>query len=150
MHHMSHPPRAFPILVAAALNVASGTQETAAQDRRDNIYRYVLDIDVPESPGLVALDLLSTKVLRGSSPKPSTATIIYRAGDSSRAVTGVSLDLVPYYLLGGGRRRLGPATRPCPTLGVGVIDASQGDAHGSYRSNGILTLVPFVGSSALE
>jgi hypothetical protein len=78
----------------------------AAQERPDNIYRYVLDIDIPESPGLVALDLLSTKVLRGSAPKPFTANVIHRSADSSRSTTGAALDFVPYHLLGGGMRRL--------------------------------------------
>jgi hypothetical protein len=137
MRHMSQFTRGCAIGAAAALGGAIGLRDAAAQDRRDNIYRYVLDIDVPESPGLVALDLLSTKVLRGSSPKPFTANVVYNAGDSSGAVTGVSLDLVPYYLLGGGRRRLGPAKKPCPTLGGGVIESSQEDTHNSYRSDGI-------------
>jgi hypothetical protein len=77
-----------------------------AQGPRDNIYRYILDIDIPESPGLVALDLLATKVLRGSAPKPFAANIVHRSADSSGTVTGVALDLVPYHLLGGGIRPL--------------------------------------------
>jgi hypothetical protein len=90
----------------AALAAALLPQSSAAQVRRDNIYRYVLDIDIPESPGFVALDLLSTKVVRGSAPKPFVANVIYRSADSSGAVTGAAIDLVPYHLLGGGMRTL--------------------------------------------
>jgi len=137
MRRMSRCPRAFAISVAAALVAVIGRKDAAAQDRRDNIYRYVLDIDIPESPGLVALDLLSTKVLRGSAPKPFAGNIVHRVGDSSGAVTGAALDLVPYYLLGGGMRRLGAAKISCPSTGVGNADSARKDTRGSYRSDRI-------------
>ena len=78
-------------LVTAAM-AALVCRPAQAQGPRDNIYRYILDIDIPESAGLVALDLLATKVLRGSAPKPFTANIVHRSADSSGTVTGVALD----------------------------------------------------------
>jgi hypothetical protein len=88
---------------AAALATATAT----AQSReRINIYRYVLDVDVPESPGLVALDATPAHVLRGSAPKPIMASVLYTSNDPSGATTGGAVDVVPYFLLGGGIRYL--------------------------------------------
>jgi hypothetical protein len=95
--------------LAGALLAASAITPggVAAQNRgKINIYRFVLDVDVPESAGLVALDATTSHVLRGSSPKPIAASVIHRwAGTASRS-TGVALDIVPYFLVGGGERRL--------------------------------------------
>lgn len=55
------------VLFAPALASAQDTSGV-------NIYRFVLGVDVPESPALVALDRTPTRVLRGSAPKPIAAT----------------------------------------------------------------------------
>jgi hypothetical protein len=78
----------------------------SAQDAsRVNVYRFVLGADVPESPALVALDRTPTRVLRGSAPKPiaATATRIFSSG---AGLTAIAVDVVPYYLAGGGARTL--------------------------------------------
>ena len=78
----------------------------SAQDAsRVNIYRFVLGVDVPESPALIALDRTPTRVLRGSAPKPiaATATRIFSSG---AGLTAIAVDVVPYYLAGGGARTL--------------------------------------------
>jgi hypothetical protein len=72
--------------------------------QRFNIYRYVLDVDVPESAGFVALRAAPTTVLRGSAPKPFVATVMHRVGADQDRVTGAAIDFVPYYVLGGGIR----------------------------------------------
>ncbi len=69
---------AHAVSLAAALAGATLPRDTAAQERRANIYRYVLDMDIPESPGLVALDLLSTKVLRGLGWRRLACTVVFR------------------------------------------------------------------------
>jgi hypothetical protein len=91
--------------LAGALLLA--TQPAAAQESRTNIYRYVLDVDLPESPGFVALDLLPMKVLRGSAPRPFMLSAMHRlsSGEGS-AISGMAMDVVPYFLVGGGARTL--------------------------------------------
>jgi len=91
------------LLLASTVVPSSGSAQSGG---KINIYRFVLDVDVPESPGLVALDVATSHVLRGSAPKPIAASLIHRwAGTGSRS-TGLALDIVPYFLVGGGERRL--------------------------------------------
>jgi hypothetical protein len=78
----------------------------AQQNQKVNIYRFVLDADVPESPALVALDVAPTQVLRGSAPKPVAASVLARLGSRDDATSGVALDIAPYFLAGGGIRSL--------------------------------------------
>jgi hypothetical protein len=86
--------------------ICLGTASASAQSpARINLYRYILDVDVPESAGLIALDATSAHVLRGSAPKPIMATAIHTANGSAGA-TGGAVDIVPYFLLGGGIRKL--------------------------------------------
>jgi len=92
------------ILLAASLVVPS--QGSAQSGARVNIYRFVLDVDVPESAGLVALDAATSHVLRGSAPKPIAASVIHRWTGTANRSTGIALDIVPYFLVGGGERRL--------------------------------------------
>ncbi|MFN0181166.1 MAG: hypothetical protein ACKVZ0_20360 [Gemmatimonadales bacterium] len=92
-------------LALPALLVSSAVQPIAAQPAADriNIYRYILDVDPPESPGLVALDATPAHVLRGAAPKPIAAALVHRFTRTGWA-TGGAVDIVPYYLLGGGIR----------------------------------------------
>jgi len=78
---------------------------SAQGDVNVNIYRYVLDVDVPEAPALVALEETPTRVLLGAAPKPVMATLL--ASMTPGALSpGISLDVAPYFLLGGGIRSL--------------------------------------------
>ncbi|MCY1037193.1 hypothetical protein OV207_37560 [Corallococcus sp. BB11-1] len=70
-----------------------------------NLYRFVLDVDVPESAGLVALDETPTLVLLGAAPKPVMVTLLAsRTPELLRP--GLALDVAPYFLFGGGIRSL--------------------------------------------
>jgi len=71
-----------------------------------NIYRYILSVDVPESPAFVALGVAPTHVLRGSAPKPITVAIIDAFPGGNQPAPGVALDVAPYFLAGGGVRRV--------------------------------------------
>ncbi|MGH2348609.1 MAG: hypothetical protein ACRDFT_03980 [bacterium] len=71
-----------------------------------NLYRFILGVDVPESPAFVAMGVAPTHVLKGSAPKPITASLLDALPSSSRSTPGVSLDVTPYFLVGGGVRDL--------------------------------------------
>ncbi|HEX6107338.1 MAG TPA: hypothetical protein VFZ26_17250 [Gemmatimonadales bacterium] len=90
-----------------AVGIAARPAGAAAQaDDRVNIYRYILDIDVPEPAALVALGLAPAHVLRASAPKPIAAHLSF-AFDSGGATTrSAVLEVSPYFLAGGGIRSL--------------------------------------------
>lgn len=73
---------------------------------RINIYRFILDVDVPEPPALVALGLAPAHVLRASAPKPLAASLGISQDSAGAATTSVVLDVSPYFLVGGGVRSL--------------------------------------------
>jgi hypothetical protein len=77
-----------------------------AQSDRINVYRFVLDIDVPEPPALVALGLAPAHVLRSSSPKPLAAAVSFAQDTAGAGTTSLVLDISPYFLAGGGLRSL--------------------------------------------
>ena len=78
----------------------------AAQDTsRVNIYRFILGVDVPAEPAFIALDLAPTRVLRGSAPKPLTASALGVFADDTTPV-GVAVSVAPYFLAGGGMRTM--------------------------------------------
>jgi hypothetical protein len=91
----------------AALALTAMPRAALAQaPDRVNIYRYILDIDVPEPAALVALERAPAHVLRASAPKPLAATVAF-AHDSGGATTTIAaLDVSPYFLVGGGIRNL--------------------------------------------
>jgi hypothetical protein len=78
----------------------------AQEPDRINIYRYILDIDVPEPAALVALDRAPAHVLRASAPKPLAATLATAHDSGGAMTTVVALDVSPYFLAGGGVRSL--------------------------------------------
>ena len=92
-------------LAALALAVMPGAV-LAQQSDRISIYRYVLDIDVPEPAALVALDRAPAHVLRASAPKPLAATVAFAHDSGGAATTVVAVDVSPYFLAGGGIRSL--------------------------------------------
>lgn len=84
-----------------------GARAVAAQDTLSiNFYRFVLGIDVPESPGLVAMGVAPTHVLQASAPKPLAFSVLESFLSSSRAAPGAAIDISPYFLAGGGSRSL--------------------------------------------
>ncbi len=91
------------LLAASTVVPAGGSAQSGG---KINIYRFILDVDVPESPGLVALDVATSHVLRGSAPKPIAASVVHRWAGTGNRSAGVALDIVPYFLGGGGERRL--------------------------------------------
>src|SRR5688572_837228 len=95
--------RRWPVIFALALLPVG----VAAQGpERINVYRYILDIDVPEPAALVALDRAPAHVLRASAPKPLVATVGTAHDSGGATTTLVALDLSPYFLAGGGIRDL--------------------------------------------
>lgn len=73
---------------------------------RVNIYRFILDVDVPEPPALVAMGLAPAHVLRASAPKPLAAAAGFAFDTGSAATRSLVLDVSPYFLAGGGTRSL--------------------------------------------
>lgn len=71
-----------------------------------NIYHFILGVDVPESPAFVALGVAPTHVLRGSAPKPIAAAVLDAFPGGNQAAPGVAIDVAPYFLAGGGVRRV--------------------------------------------
>ena len=95
--------RRWPAIFALALLPVG----VAAQGpERINVYRYILDIDVPEPAALVALDRAPAHVLRASAPKPLVATVGTAHDSGGATTTLVAVDLSPYFLAGGGIRDL--------------------------------------------
>lgn len=111
----------------------------ARDDDTINIYRYVLDVDVPESPALVAMDEAPLRVLLGAAPKPVMATVL-ASTDPSGLSPGLSLDVAPYFLFGGGIRSLSSyrsnslAGRLMRVLTKTTVSAAVlPDTHGAWR-----------------
>lgn len=73
---------------------------------RQNIYRYVLDVEPPEPAGFVPLDLGPRRVFRATAPKPIAAALLASAAASESVLTAVNLEVSPYFLLGLGTRTL--------------------------------------------
>ena len=100
-----------PALIACATSLFMARAEATAALAQDttviNAYRFVLGIDVPESPALVVVGVAPTHVLRAAAPKPLSLNVLdvfVSGGDPS---PGVAIDIAPYFLAGGGARRLG-------------------------------------------
>ncbi|NPC75301.1 hypothetical protein HPP05_36700 [Corallococcus exiguus] len=93
----------------ASLSVVGALLAPGAASARDsdniNLYRYVLDVDVPESPALVAMEEAPLRVLLGAAPKPVMATVLASASPEAFR-PGISLDVAPYFLFGGGIRSM--------------------------------------------
>lgn len=94
-------PRRGPLIVVLAILPAV---LVAQEPDRINIYRYILDIDVPEPAALVALDRAPAHVLRASAPKPLAATVATAHDSGGATTTIVAVDVSPYFLAGGGVR----------------------------------------------
>jgi hypothetical protein len=96
----------FVRLGALALLATGGPAVAQAPDDRINVYRYILDTDVPEPAALVAMDRAPAHVLRASAPKPVAASVGTAHDSGGAATTLAALEFSPYWLLGGGIRSL--------------------------------------------
>ena len=63
--------------------------------------QFILDYDVPESPGFVAVGETPTNVLRASAAKPVVASVLNGLLTGEKAQSGIALDFAPYLLAGG-------------------------------------------------
>lgn len=101
-----------PALVARGLWAICGivfipAPVSAMQNRSPiNVYRFVIGMDVPESPAFVAAEIGQSAILLGSAPKPLAVNILISNPVRGETSPAASLDFAPYYLLGGGQRRL--------------------------------------------
>ncbi len=93
---------ALPVLAA----LLSAKRLVAQQAEATNIYRFIMGVDVPEPAAFVALGIAPGHALRGSAPKPVMASVISSSGGGARALTGIAIDVAPYFLVGGGVRNL--------------------------------------------
>ncbi|MEP0547387.1 MAG: hypothetical protein ABJF88_10685 [Rhodothermales bacterium] len=93
-------------VISFGLLLGAWSGSAAAQDtNRGNVYRFILGVDVPAEPAFVALDLAPTRVLRGSAPKPLSATVTGTFADDTMPA-GVAVSVAPYFLAGGGIRTM--------------------------------------------
>ena len=113
---MSKPAGTTSIAVGSARLYRSGllvhltllllSNKPAASQAPVDIYRFILGIDVPEPTALVALGSAPLHVLRGSAPKPLSATIVASPLPASGRSVSAGLDFSPYFMAGGGKRPL--------------------------------------------
>ncbi len=89
------------VLALATSRAASG-QETEPV----NLYRFVLDLEVPESPALVALGLAPSQALAATAPKPLGMSLAAEWDGAGRSLPAAAFEFSPYFLVGGGRRTL--------------------------------------------
>lgn len=95
------------LLAALGLMVAGAGRPAAAQDAsRQNVYRYILDVEPPEPAGFVPLDLGPRRVFRATAPKPLAAAFLASAAEPDRVLLAVNVEASPYFLAGGGTRTL--------------------------------------------
>jgi len=100
-------PSALLITSLTAVALPASAQEPAAACVGDsvlNVYRYVLDVEPPESPVLAVLEATTSHTRSATAPKPlalSLATVSRGGGDARPAA---ALDFSPYHLAGGGAR----------------------------------------------
>lgn len=92
--------------IVALASVLLAAPAAAQEPDRVNIYRFILDIDVPEPPAMVAMGLAPAHVLRASAPKPLAAAASFAFDTGGGATKSVVLDVSPYFLAGGGIRSL--------------------------------------------
>lgn len=100
-----------PALIACATSLLMARAEATAVHAQDttviNAYRFVLGVDVPESPAFVVVGVAPTHVLRGVAPKPLALNVLSAFASGGEPTPGVAIDVAPYFLAGGGARRLG-------------------------------------------
>lgn len=93
------------VLFGHVLIAATAPALHAQRAESINVYRYILDVDVPESAALLALDLTAARVPRAAAPKPVAAHLM-AATSGAGTIYALALDAAPYYIAGGGIREL--------------------------------------------
>lgn len=93
-----------PVLPAGAQEAQ--TTRTCGADTVINVYRYVLDLEPPESPALAVLGATTSHSRSATAPKPLALSAAVLTRGSSPALAGAALDVSPYFLVGGGARSL--------------------------------------------
>jgi hypothetical protein len=89
------------VIVTTACCLGGLVAAVAAQTRDTTAQGYVLDYDVPESPGFVALGVAPSNVTRGSASKPFAASLVSQFLSGQRLGSGLALDFAPYFVYGG-------------------------------------------------
>jgi hypothetical protein len=93
-------------LGVAVLAVATPRAGSGQETELVNLYRFVLDLEVPESPALVALGLVTSQALAATAPKPLGMSVAAQWHAAGRSFPAAAFELSPYFLVGGGRRTL--------------------------------------------
>src|SRR5262245_20369566 len=97
----------WPFLVATLGALLGPALPAAAQQgERQNVFRYILDVEPPEPTGFIPLDLNPRRVYRATAPKPIAAAVLASAAAPESVLVGVNLEASPYFLVGGGTRTL--------------------------------------------
>lgn len=66
--------------------------------------KFVLDYDVPESPGFIALGVTPANITRGGAAKPVVASLLSDVGRGKKLASGVAVDFAPYFVYYGRLR----------------------------------------------
>ena len=74
---------------------------TARAQKPSSAQHFVLDYDVPESPGFIALGVTPANITRGSASKPVVASLLSDLATRQKLASGIALDFAPYFLYGG-------------------------------------------------
>jgi hypothetical protein len=99
-------PRWLFLLGALAALLGLTHPARAQQAERQNVYRYILDVEPPDPTGFIPLDLNPRRVYRATAPKPIAAAVLASAAAPESILIGVNLEASPYFLVGGGTRTL--------------------------------------------
>ena len=94
------------VLPVAVLTLSAAGAASAQETERVNLYRFVLDLEVPESPALVTLGLAPTHALAATAPKPFGMSVAAEWDKAGRSFPAAAFEFSPYLLVGGGRRTL--------------------------------------------
>jgi len=103
-----------PVLIAAVAIVAAGAPRPLAAQDADrapkaatiDIYRFVLGVDVPESPALTTLGAAANPIPLGGAPKPLDAQAVLTFGPGEDVVLAGAVDFTPYFAFSSGKRTL--------------------------------------------
>ncbi|MCB0723538.1 MAG: hypothetical protein KDC73_02460 [Ignavibacteriae bacterium] len=63
-----------------------------------SVYKYILDYNVPQSPGFTALGIAPEKIQTGSASKPIIVSILSNFFSSEKVEPGIAIDFSPYLL----------------------------------------------------
>ncbi len=103
-----------PVLIAAMAVLAAVVPHPlpaqaagpAPNDATIDIYRFVLGVDLPESPALTTLGAAANPIPLASAPKPLEAQAVLTFGPGEDMVLAAAVDFTPYFAFSSGRRTL--------------------------------------------